>query len=108
MSADNWDRCPRCGDEARKKKVEEWRQADDEATLAYGKTDPEEWVKLRDRARKAADAAEEENSPCTFREDYEIYGADEGVIRVEYHGECQECGLRVEFSFDKPFFTEKG
>jgi len=34
---------------------------------------------------------------ATFREDYQIYGAETGTVTVEYLGECHSCGLTLEF-----------
>lgn len=37
-----------------------------------------------------------------FREDYGIYGAETGTVTVEYRGECQKCGLLLEFTAEHP------
>lgn len=37
-----------------------------------------------------------------FREDYSIYGAETGTVTVEYRGECQRCGLVLEFTSEHP------
>jgi hypothetical protein len=36
----------------------------------------------------------------TFREDYQIYGADEGTVHVGYSGSCEKCGLRIDFDHE--------
>ena len=41
----------------------------------------------------------------TFREDYEIYGAQHGEIEVHYKGQCKACGLHVEFDHRRNFFS---
>lgn len=33
-----------------------------------------------------------------FREDYEVTGAKTGTVTVGYRGECQRCGLLLEFT----------
>lgn len=47
-----------------------------------------------------------EDMEARFREDYEIWGAEDGEIRISYEGECQECHLRVTFQHAIPFFPE--
>jgi hypothetical protein len=37
----------------------------------------------------------------TFREDYEIYGAAEGAVTVDYCGDCHVCGLSLSFEYRK-------
>jgi hypothetical protein len=97
MSADNWTTCPRCFRRA--------RLAADEARAAvmasYGKVPLEEF--------DAARAALEEPDPdtyTTFREDYEFFGADKGVITASYKGACTTCGLSVSFKHEKTFWCE--
>lgn len=40
----------------------------------------------------------------TFREDYEIYGAEEGVVNVSYSGHCKECSTGVDFEYTVQFW----
>lgn len=42
------------------------------------------------------DAPEDHDGEGRFREDYEIWHS-KGVVLIEYRGECQECGLLIEF-----------
>ena len=37
----------------------------------------------------------------TFREDYEIWGAEEGFIEVNYSGTCRACGLHLDFEMPR-------
>lgn len=37
-----------------------------------------------------------------FREDYEIYGAEDGAVIVSYSGVCEECNLRLQFETTTP------
>lgn len=94
MSADNWAVCPRC------RKREEARIADLQrrATEAYGQLPVDEFDALRAEAAKGIDL----QKLCTFREDYEIWGADDGTVRVNYSGECQACGLDLHFEHEHP------
>lgn len=106
MSADNWACCPRCTD-ARIAAVEELERKMDEA---YGKVDREAYKALEDafaEAERVVERWQEDDSHHTFREDYEIYGATEGVIRVGYKGACTECGLSVRFTHEESFYEVK-
>lgn len=40
----------------------------------------------------------------TFREDYEIYGAEDGTIVVDYSGWCQVCHIGLDFNTHHQFF----
>lgn len=103
MSADAWSQCPRCLDA----KGKELDALEMEVYQQYGKVSAEEFHKLEKKLSKwetEEDPLEEGN----FREDYEIYGAGKGVIKVYYSGECQDCGLSVDFEFEKPFYPEEG
>jgi len=96
MSADNWAQCPRCASAGLAK-----LQARGEALQAsYGAVPLDEF----DAARSALEAdrsAFDRRSP-TFREDYEIYGAETGVVTVGYSGSCQKCGLELDFTEEHP------
>lgn len=96
MSADNWAKCPRCTTVATAKF--EAREAAIQAT--YGVAPVDEF----DAARRtlANDRAAFEHSAPTFREDYEIYGAETGVVTVSYGGSCTECGLELSFTEQHP------
>lgn len=74
MSADNWAVCPRCIGEAR--------------SIDFGPIVPEV----------------DEELYRTFREDYEFYGADEGVVTASYSGHCRKCGLETDFEHAHRFF----
>lgn len=92
MSADNWAVCPRCV--ARAKKAE----ADKLATVmaSYGKIPVAEF----DAARAAIKPVRDEDFR-TFREDYEISGARDGVVTVDYSGHCSTCGLGLDFTDER-------
>jgi hypothetical protein len=96
MSADNWARCPRCyrrGIEDLKTKVLELKEA-------YGVVPIGQFDQMNadlERDRRALERFED-----TFREDYEFYGADTGVVKVAYGGRCTKCGLILEFQEEHP------
>jgi hypothetical protein len=39
-----------------------------------------------------------------FREDYEFWGAKDGVVKWSYSGHCGECGLGVDFQGERKFW----
>lgn len=104
MSADNWTHCPVC----RKRLDEEINTAQVALAEAYGKVSAEEWMaqQVEVNALIASRGQEDydESRTCTFREDYEIYGAKTGTVTVSYSGNCKECGLEVNFKYEHPFY----
>jgi len=91
VSADNWAVCPTCLAAANAELEELARQIAD----GYGVLPVEEWDGLRTRLAQGID----ERKLTTFREDYEIYGAEDGVIYVSYSGHCQKCPAGLDFKF---------
>jgi hypothetical protein len=89
MSASNWANCPRCLKQAREKLAAER----DEIMAAYGEIPAEDF-----HARMAALKDPYPSDFATFREDYEIHGASQGVVHVDYGGGCEACGLRLNFN----------
>lgn len=96
MSADNWAHCPRCT----RIKLAEFDEQDAAIQAAYGVIPIVEFDKAREEL--AANKVAFENRQRTFREDYEFYGAEEGVVTVNYSGSCGECGLKLKFSESRP------
>ena len=82
MSASNWAKCPRCA--ARAAKAQEGMMA---KLAEAGLNDGTFTLNVRVEGD-------------TFREDYEIYGAEQGTIHVGYSGSCQTCGLHIDFSHE--------
>ncbi len=93
MSASNWAICPRCLARA---KAEEARQLA-EVMQKYGQIPVQEF----DTARAAINPVDLYKL-TTFREDYEIYGADQGIVHVSYDGSCRTCGLCLSFNDERP------
>lgn len=89
MSADNWAICPQCSI----KREEHLRALDIALAESYGEVPVEEF----DRLRSERDAEVAKQPEATFREDYEIYGAEDGELTVSYSGACRECGLKHSF-----------
>lgn len=92
MSADHWARCPRCF--TRETAKLEARRA--EVVAAYGKIPVEQFDAHRGQLAEHETAIRE--MKATFREDYEIFGAETGAVTVSYSGECINCGLRLRFT----------
>ena len=93
MSASNWAICPRCLRRAKKAWAENHQRIMDQ----YGRVPVDEFDALRD-----AEGSVDEESFRTFREDYEIYGAEDGTVTVSYSGGCSVCGLHLDFGNEYP------
>lgn len=91
MSANNWARCPRC-QKALDGTVHTLTQR---VADTYGKIPAAEFADLQTRLVDAA--ARAKNGAHTFREDYEITGAKDGLVKVGYSGGCSVCGLTFSF-----------
>lgn len=96
MSADNWTTCPRCADA----REDQLRALDIDIANAYGSVSVEEFDRMRRERDDLAAAAPEP----TFREDYEFWGAADGVIHVSYSGECTRCHLAHSIEDDQQFY----
>jgi hypothetical protein len=94
VSADNWAVCPECLKQA----YAEHEELQGQVVDSYGKIPIEEFDALRAKVAEGVDV----ESLKTFREDYEIYGAETGIIKVRYSGTCQACKCGVDFEFEKP------
>ena len=94
MSADNWTVCPRC----LQKRAEDLRDMDARIAEAYG-TEP---MEVFEGMRTELATKQAEEMPRTFREDYEFWGASEGVVTASYRGHCSTCGLSHKFEHSEP------
>jgi hypothetical protein len=94
MSADNWAKCPRC----KARLGAEIARRGSEVEASYGQVPAAEY------GQAVSDLAEMATTPleATFREDYEIYGADEGTVVVSYSGFCEVCRLTLTFKSETP------
>lgn len=96
MSADNWAICPRCKlNEENAIKALDYKIEQD-----YGKVSIDDFIVMRLEAQQRREALP--NRMATFREDYEIYGAEDGAIEVNYRGSCKDCGLTMKFTDYRP------
>lgn len=95
MSADNWAACPVCLAKAR----EAVEAEQEKVRAAYGSLPIAEWDTLR-AAAPVFDADSSEHR--TFREDYEVWGAEEGVVHYSYRGQCASCGACCKFEGSHP------
>ena len=93
MSASNRAACPRCI-QVLKAKLEAHRA---EVEASYGVVPVDQFEQAREQLAK--DQIEAMRPPQTLREDYEIHGAVDGVVIVEYSCGCQVCGLSTEFTY---------
>jgi alkylation response protein AidB-like acyl-CoA dehydrogenase len=91
MSADNYAKCPRCQNALDGTVDTLSRRIAD----GYGKVPVAEYTDLQNRLAEAAVKAKV--GSATFREDYEIYGAATGVVKVSYGGSCEVCSLSLTF-----------
>jgi hypothetical protein len=89
MSADNWTQCPRC----LKRRAVEIENKETQVAAAYGKVPVDQF----DRQRAELESLKTDRMDNNFREDYEICGAEDGVVEVTYRGVCGICNLRMEF-----------
>lgn len=100
MSADAWSNCPRCI----RRTQEVFASRQKELDASYGTVPVEKFLEAREALAKDLQEAARalEGDDRTFREDYEIYGAEDGVITVSYSGECRKCGLKLTFTHEQP------
>jgi hypothetical protein len=96
MSADNWAVCPRCKlNEENAIKALDYR-----IEKEYGKISIDDFLVLRNEAQQRREGLPLQKA--TFREDYEIFGAEDGAIEINYSGSCKCCGLSMKFTDYRP------
>lgn len=103
MSASNWAICPKCQHQ-REQEVDDLKA---KVAAAYGSVPVEQFDELRAAALalEAEYANPEDNSKlATFREDYAIWGANDGTVLVRYEGGCSKCGTSTKFRYSHPFY----
>lgn len=97
MSADNWAICPRCVNEA----IEAFAAERAQVMASYGQIPLEEFD-----AARAALARPEPEDFRTFREDYEFYGAESGIIHISYSGHYSKCDLGLDIEDRRKFWDQ--
>lgn len=95
MSASNWAKCPRCTARARK----EVEARAEQLQAGYGQLTKDEYMAI---VHAPVPEILGSRPPHTFREDYEIHGAETGTVTVGYGGSCTECGLTLNFEHEHP------
>lgn len=98
MSADNWTTCPKCLAQAQSRRA----GREKEIESAYGTVPLEEFKTLQE----AVSATNKVNPDDyeSLREDYEIFGARTGTVSISYRGSCSNCGLLIDFKYNRPFY----
>lgn len=94
VSADNWTVCPRC-QRQRQAYIASKRTA---VAELYGKVPVDEF----DDARKELAALEANEPVRSFREDYDLYGVEEGCLTIVYSGGCTTCNLKFDHHSEHP------
>jgi hypothetical protein len=94
MTADNYALCPGCESRSQASAIALRKAAEE----AYGKVSASEYIRMLEDIASAVDA----QAGYTFREDYEVYVAEDGVVRVDYRGGCSKCGLELKFKHEVP------
>ncbi len=97
MSADNWAKCPRCLKQAEAVLDNLRHQVD----ASYGVVTVEEFDQKRAALAKEEEILNADDTYRTFREDWEIVGAEEGVVTVKYRGACTKCKLSLVFHTER-------
>lgn len=96
MSADNWAHCPRCA----RRGCDKLDEREAAVQASYGRVPVEEFDEARRQHAGAVNVFKRRER--TFREGYEISGAETGAVTVEYSGHCTKCKLSLSFNFTEP------
>jgi hypothetical protein len=94
MSADNWATCPCCA----KRREVDLAHRESQLKASYGHVPLADF----DAAREQLANDQATGIEATFREDYEFYGAEDGVVVASYTGGCTKCGLTLKFKHEHP------
>jgi hypothetical protein len=105
MSADRWSTCFHCCRTAKNGVAAVHEDYKRQLGEAYGQIPLDEYRLLEAEAQAAVMAAQDKLSEIrdntTFREDWDITGADEGTVCISYAGSCSVCGARVTFNAEQ-------
>lgn len=93
MSADSWEKCPRCVSRAEVA----WEKEAEELQDRYGTMPFGEFEGLINELRAKRSNLNKWESYRTGREDWDIYGAETGTVTIEYGFGCSVCGLSADF-----------
>lgn len=102
MGANSWARCPKCANRTQSKlETREFK-----INESYGKVPPLEFIAALEQLNR--DKKDAENPEATFREDYEVTGAADGVIVFTYSAYCtvKGCDLTLKFTTERPLYPE--
>jgi len=105
VSADNWAVCPRC----RARRQQAAQRLWDDAANAYGVVPRAEYERLYNDAVEHAlhEVNDDLTANRTFREDYEVTGAADGEVVINYSGWCTECNLSLAVEHRHPLPVEE-
>lgn len=95
MSADNWAPCPHCRELLEGEVALTIQSLEKSLKEAYGTLPVDEYMALVGQTREkvsAQNARLEARRDDTFREDWDVYGVEDGVVTMEYAGRCSICG----------------
>jgi hypothetical protein len=102
MSASNWAECPQC----KKRQAKAIEDALVAAGKLYGTVPQSEYLAAVKAAQGIATEALNDGGG-TLREDYGIYGAEDGIVKVSYYASCTRCGLEMGFESEHPLPLEE-
>lgn len=91
MSADNWQKCPRC----LKVADAEYEKLVAKVGKSYGEVSAEKYTELVESIKARPEV------PETFREDYGFYMSPEGKFSADYHGSSNKCGFDHTFKHEE-------
>lgn len=100
MSADNWEACPRCVDNA----LTTFGERVKAHAARYGYIDAEQWV---EELKTLTPPDLKDRDFQTFREDYEWWTED-GKLYGSWRGSCTTCGLTYSHQVGPVTFYSKG
>lgn len=108
MSADNWTTCYACRTKRDSDIAEQIGKEQKRLEHAYGAIPQDEYDALQAHVGATIAAIGNSLLEKTFREDYEIYGAETGVVTVSYGGSCTVCGYGTSFEDQHPIPVKAG
>jgi acetyl-CoA carboxylase beta subunit len=89
VSASAWTRCPQC----EKNRTDALIAREEKIVDSYGQVSISEFMATMEQLE--LDKQKAQNPEPTFREDYHVTGAEEGVVTFTYSGGCKVCNLEV-------------